>query len=249
MATDFVVHRGSPVTLDANSVIELYYNRFVLQSGAKLILKRLSSDFKVGELIIEDDVEILGAGKSGVHGPDGVSDKVQAGIGDGGWPGNPGGHGTNGSPGSSIAITAVSMHAIGRNFQVDLRGGDGGHGGHGGNGGMGGNAGCPQKGGDGGPGGDGGNGGDGGPGGKFIVTASSYIPGGALPEPTPDLFLVKGGAGGRGGQPGSGGHGGDATTCGPWGTLQVDGGGPGGSGRPGKRGRGGETHRPVIVGV
>lgn len=249
MAKDFIVETGEAFTLESQFTIEPYYNRFVLRSGAQLILKRLSSDFKVGELLIEDDVTIKGAGERGPDGVNGANDKPQAGIGDGGWPGSPGGNGGHGSPGSSISIKAISMHAIGRNFLVDLRGGDGGDGGRGGDGGMGGNAGCPQKAGDGGPGGRGGDGGNGGHGGKFEITASSYLPGGNPPAPTPDVFLVNGGAGGRPGMGGSGGHGGDAATCGPWGTMQVPGGGPGGTGAPGKRGYGGETFRPVIVGI
>lgn len=249
MSSDFIVNSGESVTLDELTQIELYYNRFILHSGAKLILKRLSSDFSVGELLIEDNVTIEGGGQSGRHGADGKSDKVQTGIGDGGWPGNPAAHGGNGMPGSSIAIKAVSLRPIGANFLVDLRGGDGGNGGRAGDGGMGGNAGCPQKAGDGGPGGDGGNGGNGGAGGKFVIKASSYLPGGSPLAPTPDKFLVNGGGAGRPGLPGAGGHGGDATTCGPWGTMQVDGGGPGGPGRPGRRGFGGETRRPEIVGT
>jgi len=249
MATDFVVKSGETFTLDVGFRIETHYNRFVLQSGSTLVLERDSAHFDVGELLIEDAVTILGPGKPGRHGKDGVSDKVQTGIGNGGWPGNHGEHGWNGTPGKNLTIKAMTMHPIRRHFLVDLRGGDGGNGGRGGDGGMGGNAGCPQKAGDGGPGGNGGNGGNGGSGGKFLIQSASYVGGGSPPEPTEDVFRMKGGGAGRGGLPGAGGHGGDATTCGPWGTVQVGGGGPGGPGNPGKRGSGGETHIPRVIAI
>jgi hypothetical protein len=256
MPSDFIVKAGQTRVLDQSTILEPFYGRFVLERGSTLQLRGSTPravkafNFDVGELLIADEVTILGNGEHGANGKSktGIV-KPQTGIGDGGYDGDNGDPGQPGSHACDFRVTAVLLHPIGRHFRVELKGGDGGDGGDGGHGGMGGNAGCPQRAGDGGTGGRGGDGGSAGRGGEFLIQASSYDGTDRPLEPTPDQFDVRGGNGGWPGSGGHGGHGGDGTHCGPWGTGYIGGGSAGGNGPRGKRGAGGETKQPRIIGI
>jgi hypothetical protein len=158
----FRVRAGETVVIAPGTRLAGYYNEFILEDGAKLVINKPAVEFRIGELRIGNNVQILGSGADGKHGADGLNDKAETSTGDGGYEGNWGIPGSSGRNGANVAFIAGTLRPIGANFHVDLTGGNGGNGGAGGQGGKGGQASCTERAGDGGTGGKGGDAGDGG---------------------------------------------------------------------------------------
>lgn len=245
-ARNFVIKAGQTLAITSQTRFDDFYNQMVLEDGARLIIEVPNVVFHVGELIIGNDVRIIGNGKDGANGAHGKGEKPTAGVGHGGWPGENGEAGQNGQPGANFEVIAGTLRPIGVNFRVELQGGNGGNGGNGSAGGHGGTASCIEVSGDGGPGGKGGRGGDGGDSGKFSIRFSSYSGPARLFLMDPDIFIVDGGAAGLGGSRGGGGHGGRGVDC-PFFLGGSRGGGRvGGDGLPGQMGKRGTRSPPEI---
>lgn len=205
-AEDWTVSAGEERVLSQASV---HLQRLVLEDGAVLrVAPGLSRiELKAEQVWIGRNVRLLGAGRDGAPGVNGLGGVDAQGC-------EPGGNGQAGAPGEDgQAGVSVDLQLGLQAFDsllIDVRGGHGGPGGSGGAGGMGGNS-PTCAGGLGGMGGAAGVGGAGGVGGEVrvrywsagrdgLLAVSNYGPGLTL--------LTRGGQGAQPGMPGAGGTGG-----------------------------------------
>lgn len=187
----------------------LVADTLIMNNGSKLLLNSAIPDnfLYVRHLIVQGEVQIIGAGATGPDGRVGRKGQNTGAPCSKGGDGLPGSKGLNGRNGTNLNLTVESFIIQG-SIKINLNGGDGGKGGDGGNGGIGSNGTLVCKGGNGGNGANGQPGGDGGKGGNLIIKNQAGNPLKLLVGQK--LFITTfGGLSGPGGKGGAFGNGGE----------------------------------------